>query len=643
MRKKTKIVLCLALALCLVSMVGVSLMQCNFGKTKVSVFTGSLSEVANMIRENNKAYGKDVQVTFSESDTAQFSFMTLIPKNATISNPVPAIVVIHGGSNTKEMQMNTYIELARRGFVVISMDMAGHGYSSQAVDSLTHGTLGSEAAVEYAMSLGCVDKNKIGVTGHSSGGNSASFAIRELNTEGSKLKISAFVSQCGTMGTSQLTSESLKGVISTIGVAYYDEFDTVYFDSPNILTNDAGKSMIKKVYPGLGGNIIDGQWYTPDGPVGNPVPGQALSVDTAVRMANPKITHPMFHFTTTGTSIVVDGFYSAFGTPPGANYIPPENQVWPIMVAFQLVGLIGFFMLLFPLVDILINTPLFAGIKRDLVDTSSFLNIREIILTALTVAALVFIGFRTYDKYFPIGSSLVNTTVYPARGTVGNGVGVWTIVSGCVLIIAMIVTYFIRRLLYAKSRTNVSNPFAPGVLDSVSQFLRTMLFAFTVVAIMFVPDYIARYLFNSDFRICSFVVMAPELKRLPVLIFKYLPMWMLFYVPNAIFNANTRYKDIPEWLSTTICSIANSLSLVIYIIVQYSHLYKYDSLWSPKGGMAGIAAFAIAPCLAFAAYSARYIYKKTGNAWAAGTVNALIMCTLTIIPNGNISDLLLPF
>jgi len=51
-------------------MVGVSLMQCNFGKTKVSVFTGSLSELANMIRENNKAYGKDVQVTFSESDTA---------------------------------------------------------------------------------------------------------------------------------------------------------------------------------------------------------------------------------------------------------------------------------------------------------------------------------------------------------------------------------------------------------------------------------------------------------------------------------------------------------------------------------------------------------------------------------------------
>jgi len=70
MRKSTKIVLCLALALCLISMVGVSLMQCNFGKTKVSVFTGSLSELANMIRENNKAYGKDVQVTFSESDTA---------------------------------------------------------------------------------------------------------------------------------------------------------------------------------------------------------------------------------------------------------------------------------------------------------------------------------------------------------------------------------------------------------------------------------------------------------------------------------------------------------------------------------------------------------------------------------------------
>lgn len=646
-KKHTKIILCIALALCLISMIGSSAMQSNGFKTDVSVFTGSLTEVADMIRENNETYGKDIQITFTESKTAQFSFMTLIPKNASAENPVPAVVCIHGGSNTKEMQLNNYVELARRGFVVVSMDMAGHGYSDQAVDSLTHGSLGSEAAVEYAMSLGCVDETQVAVTGHSTGGNSAASAVTLLNTPDSTQRIRAYIPQCGTMGAAQMAPEALEGVITTIGVAYYDEFDTVYFDSPNILTNDTGKLFIRLVYPEFNdASVIEGQWYTPEGEIAAPQVGQALDADTALCLYNPKITHPMFHFTKAGTGIVIGGVYAAFGTPTGAEYIAPDSQVWPVMVAFQLLGLIGFFMLVFPLAEILINTRVFAGVRRKQLEvraSSSLKDPRELILTIVTIVVLAFISFKTFDKYFPIGTSLVNTTTFPARGTVGNGIGIWTIVCGLVLLVVMVITYFCRRLLYRKTPEAIANPFEAGKLDNISQFLLTMLFAFTVVALMFVPVYIARYVFNVDFRICSFVVMAPELEKLPVVFISYLPMWLLFYVPNAIFNVNTRYKDTPEWISTTICAVANSIALIIYIIVQYSHLYTYDSLWSPDGGMAAIAAFAVAPCLAFAAYSARFIYKKTGNAWAAGAVNAMVMCIITIIPNGITTDLLLPF
>lgn len=644
LKKTTKIVLCIALAFCLISMIGTACMQGNWGKTDVKTYYVTLAELGKMIRANNETYGKDIQVTFTENKTAQFSFMTLIPKSASESNPVPGVVVIHGGSNTKEMQMNNYIELARRGYVVVAMDMAGHGYSSQAVDEATHGTLGSEAAVEYIMSLGCVDKEKVGVTGHSTGGNSSCFAVDALNTPESTQRIRGLVAQCGTMGASKMRPDSCENLIATIGVSYYDEFDTVYFDSPNILSNDAGKAMITRVYEGLEGNVIDGQWYSPEGPVDAPSNGEAIAVDTAVRMVNPKITHPMFHFTKTGTGIVINGMYSALGTPSGSKYIPESKQIWPVMVAFEFLGLIGFFMLVFPLVDILIETPLFSGIKRKTIDNSNnkFKSAKEIVVVLVTIALLVLISFKTFDKLFPTGSSLVNQSIYAARGTVGNGVGVWTIVCGLVLIIAMIVGYFARRLLANKSDV-VANPFEAGALDSVGQFLKTVLFAFTVVALMFVPLYIGRYVFNADFRICSFVAMAPMLKWLPMIFVKYLPWWILFYVPCAIFNANARYSDIPEWASTTICAVSNCLALILYIIIQYSHLYKYAALWSPDGGMAGIAAFAIAPCLAFAAYSSRYIYKKTGNAWAAGTINALIMCLLTIVPNGITSDLLMMF
>ena len=101
LKRSTKIVLCIALALCLISMIGSSAVQSNGFRTDVSVFTGSLTEVADMIRANNEAYGKDIQVTFTESKTAQFSFMTLIPENASVDNPVPAMVCIHGNYNSK--------------------------------------------------------------------------------------------------------------------------------------------------------------------------------------------------------------------------------------------------------------------------------------------------------------------------------------------------------------------------------------------------------------------------------------------------------------------------------------------------------------------------------------------------------------
>lgn len=470
MKKCTKIILCIALALCLVSMIGSSLIQSNWGKTDVSVFTGSLTELAEKIRDNNETYDKNIQVTFTESKTAQFSFFTLIPSNASVDNPVPAIVCVHGGSNTKEMQMNNYIELTRRGFVVVAMDMAGHGYTDQTVDTLTHGSLGAEAAVEYAMSLGCVDETSVGITGHSTGGNASATTVTLLNTEDSQQRITGYVPQCGTMGLTQVPPQALEGVITTVGVSYYDEFDTVYFDSPNILTNDTGKLFISLVYPEFNDDaIVEGQWYTPEGKVDAPQEGQAIAEETAICLYNPRITHPMFHFTKTGTGIVINGFYAAFGTPSGAEFISADNQVWPVMVAFQVLGLLGFFALAFPLVDILSGTRVFAGIKRKqlTVSASSTLkDARELIVVVLTIVVLSIISFKTFDKYFPIGTSIVNTTSFPARGTVGNGIGVWTIICGVVLLVVMVATYFCRKLLYIKSGKSIANPFEITIIPN---------------------------------------------------------------------------------------------------------------------------------------------------------------------------------
>lgn len=49
------------------------------------------------------------------------------PKDASAENPLPAVVLTHGYLNNREMQLQNAIELARRGFVVLTVDREGHG------------------------------------------------------------------------------------------------------------------------------------------------------------------------------------------------------------------------------------------------------------------------------------------------------------------------------------------------------------------------------------------------------------------------------------------------------------------------------------------------------------------------------------
>ena len=90
------------------------------------------------------------------------------PPGATAAHPAPAVMVSHGYINTREMQSPFAIELARRGFVVMAMDMIGHGYSDGAVGQSKD--LGGPAALRYLQSLPFVDKANIGLEGHSMGG-----------------------------------------------------------------------------------------------------------------------------------------------------------------------------------------------------------------------------------------------------------------------------------------------------------------------------------------------------------------------------------------------------------------------------------------------------------------------------------------
>src|SRR3569833_2415120 len=89
------------------------------------------------------------------------------PSGVTAQKPAPGILLVHGLNNQKDYMANTALELARRGYVVLSMDMTGHGYSTGANGENGYG---GPDGLRYLRALPTVDKANIGLIGMSQGG-----------------------------------------------------------------------------------------------------------------------------------------------------------------------------------------------------------------------------------------------------------------------------------------------------------------------------------------------------------------------------------------------------------------------------------------------------------------------------------------
>lgn len=98
-------------------------------------------------------------------DGTQISSLIYIPENATDATPAPVAVVFHGRSNHAHSNDTWSMELARRGYVVLSPDLQGGGESAVDVDR----NVQSIYVAEYANSLSFVQKDALNLVGYSAG------------------------------------------------------------------------------------------------------------------------------------------------------------------------------------------------------------------------------------------------------------------------------------------------------------------------------------------------------------------------------------------------------------------------------------------------------------------------------------------
>ena len=152
------------------------------------------SVLANLV--NTSAYSVKVEkVEFKTSGTAtlimdkydyegQIEGLLYTPKGCSVKNPCPVIVTTHGYLNSKEMQDAPSIELSRRGYIVLAIDMYSHGGSTLEEDpgsfAFVANSIWDAAKWAYDQEWSLKDENKngmIAVSGHSMGGFSTEVAV----------------------------------------------------------------------------------------------------------------------------------------------------------------------------------------------------------------------------------------------------------------------------------------------------------------------------------------------------------------------------------------------------------------------------------------------------------------------------------
>lgn len=244
-------------------------------------------------------------VHFRGKSGAAMRALLFRPASATASHPAPAILAIHGYLNSAEMQGNFATEFARRGYVVLAPDQRGHGASDP--PTFADG-FGAPDALAYLRALPFVDRDNVGLEGHSMGGWSV-LAAAASNPDGYRALI--------------LEGSSVGAPFAPPGTATFPRNLLVVYGT----RDEFGGFMWgpeAPVHTGTTQKIM--MTFATTGPV---QPGRLygdIATGDARLLLTPHVVHAWLHESAAGIGPAIDWFAR---TLKGGSPLPASDQIWP--------------------------------------------------------------------------------------------------------------------------------------------------------------------------------------------------------------------------------------------------------------------------------------------------------------------------
>lgn len=602
------------------------------------------------------------------------------PKSATKNNPKPAVVLTHGYLNNRELQLPFAIELARRGYVVLTVDRQGHGnYNNTENAGAMMTPKGLYESTKYVYNLDYVDKTKIGITGHSMGGYST--AVTLMN-DSINSKQSATIKYSDGSKTYNATAYGL-GIIKAGLIQGWSTFitagpevsvgllkakdDEFFFKSTDtngeptisrqfLQSTGAAKFVGVNYNKGENINIQSGVHYV-NGVKTNVELGTQIPTFRAIYEADE--IHPLNHWSIPSTQNVIDFFYTALGTPIGNKVKGVKSQVWLIKETFSFIGMLALLSLIFPAVSLLLTIPFFKSLlrkRRKLVLEDGTVVTTETQVTRNSIDNLDKPLCKWYDYIFYFAPAIIctlvsgftiklfctelgdrwfpNTQLFPQDTT--NWVALWSAFCGVFALLIVLLVFTIRYAINKIKEANgylkddISNPFEVAKVSSFSNALKTILLAAIVIFGLYLIVFCNWGLFKVDFRLWTLVIKVFNVPEMLPTAIRYLAFFLIFYICSGIANQTYRSLTLPNWATTIINAFFNVFGISLVMLIQYGSFKSTGVLWQPEMNLGYIVLFPIVPILIFATIISRELYKKTGNIYLGSLINAMLFTLMTV-------------
>ena len=541
------------------------------------------------------------EVKFYGSYNGLYDAYLFTPNGVVTGKTAPGVLLIHGYNNSKEYMTNTALELARRGYVVLAMDLEGHGLSPlNDAPSTTANGYGAIDGLKYLRSLDIVDPNNVGMVGMSMGG----FAIEAA------------------------------------ALAMPDAYEALFYMDSECNSCDKNKNFA--ISWGFGSEVpqpfgaINGaqvpttaqamQTYGTDQPI---VPGKvygSIADGTGKILYMHAFDHPYSTDDPASIGNAADWFGMTLSGAANAS-LPGSNQIWEWKDFGTGVSFIGFVLFMIALGALLLKTPFFSPLNDKLPEYKGNVGVMWWVFAIFTS----FIGPLTLYQLF---LAFFMPNYFHLEGVSTGFVG-WLLVVGLITIVVLAIGYYA----WGKKAgaTGVSYGLTwEGIGIDWKKIGKSLLLALSVV----VSAYFLLYLINSwlmvDARFWILTLKVTDLHHFFIMLAYVIPL-ALYFVPLAVaLHGTLRPQNGKTSLAREM--IVNIVMLLVGLVVVLGYFYiPLEFFGAPAafgpGGLGLINAIALIALLPVVGAVTTYFFRKTGHVYVGAFMLAMFIAWYLVACN----------